>query len=267
MIAVITTVKNGMPFLEENLVSVKAQRSIKPIHVVIDDGSTDKTAQWLLTNWKAEVKLICSTPVGRGKALNIGWQAVEAEFIAILDADDVASPVWLREMVKVMRLNPQIDVLGCRGMMTKAHVENTTSDQTAPEILSAERFLIMNPIHHSGVLIRRSALAKVNGYDENRKSLFDYALWMDLLESGACIGNLDRGYVFRRIHNRQHFENRKRLAYLIGCFALRQRLSRNLLGNRGRFLPYLSFLYGLLPQKIRHWFRCRLLYSNKARGD
>jgi len=267
MIAVITTVRNGLPFLEENLVSVAAQGASECIHVVVDDGSTDGTAAWLTANWQTRVELILSAPVGRGRALNIGWRAVDAEFVAILDADDAASPVWLQEMLKVMRAHPQIDVLGCRGVMAREHVEDTPSDDAVPEILPADRFLMMNPVHHSGVLIRRQALAKVNGYDESRKSLFDYALWVALLESGACIANLDRGYIFRRIHDRQHFESRKRIAYLKGCFGLRRRVSASLLGGRGRLIPYLTFVYGLLPQDLRHWVRYWRRYGNTARGE
>lgn len=266
MIAVVTTVRNGLPFLEENLVSVAAQGETERIHVVVDDGSTDGTAVWLSANWQTRIELFLSAPVGRGRALNIGLRAVEAEFVAILDADDAASPVWLQEMLKVMRAHPQIDVLGCRGVMAKEHVENTSSDEVVPEILLADRFLMMNPVHHSGVLIRRYALAKVNGYDESRKSLFDYALWVDLMESGACIANLDRAYIFRRIHDRQHFESRKRIAYLKGCFGLRRRVSASLLGGRGRLVPYLMFVYGLLPQYLRHWVRYLRRYCTTAGG-
>lgn len=253
-----------MPFLEENLVSMDAQGATDHIHVVVDDGSTDGTAAWLSANWQTRVQLFLSAPVGRGRALNIGWRSVEAEFVAILDADDTASPVWLQEMFKVMRAYPQIDVLGCRGVMTKELVEDTPSDEVVPEILHADHFLMMNPVHHSGVLIRRQALIKVNGYDESRKSLFDYAMWVSLMELGACIANINRGYIFRRIHDRQHFESRKRIAYLKGCFGLRRRVSASLLGGRGCLIPYLMFVYGLLPQNLRHWIRNYQSYGISA---
>lgn len=267
MIAVITTVRNGLPFIEDNLISVANQVIPDTLHVVVDDGSTDGTSKWLSANWKKHIKLIISTPIGRGRALNIGWRAVESEFIAILDADDYASPLWLKEMLKVMRVYPQIDVLGCTGVMAKEHVENLPSNDVTVEFQGMERFLLMNPVHHSGVVIRRQALSKVNGYDESRKSLFDYALWLALLASGACIANIDRKYIFRRIHARQHFESRNRIAYLRGCFGLRRRLSTNLLGGRGWLIPYLAFFYGLLPQGVRHWVRHYWHSRNTARGD
>ena len=124
-----------------------------------------------------------------------------------------------------MQLYTPIDVLGCRGEMLKNQVENTPSDRAVPKFLEAGAFLTMNPVHHSGTLIRRQVLAKVGGYDEERKILLDYALWVTLLEAGACIANLDRGYIFRRVHKQQHFESRNRLEYLRGCFSLRRRVS------------------------------------------
>ena len=169
-------------------------------------------------------------------------------------------------MLKVMRTNPQIDVLGCHGVMAKEHVECLSSDDAMLESLPAERFLMMNPIHHSGVLIRRQTLARVNGYDESRESLLDYALWVSLLESGASFATLHRSYIFRRIHGQQHFESKKRISYLKGCFGLRQRVSLRILGGRGQLIPYLMFLYGLLPQSLRHWFRNWRRYSNMTRG-
>ena len=70
MIAVITTVRDGLPFLVENLVSVAAQAETKCVHVVVDDGSTDGTAAWLEGNWKTRIDLILSEQVGRSQALN-----------------------------------------------------------------------------------------------------------------------------------------------------------------------------------------------------
>lgn len=265
MISVITTVRNGMPFLEENLSSVAAQIYREHIHVVVDDGSTDRTATRLIANTNTQVKAILSPPVGRGRALNIGYQAVESEFVAILDADDVASSVWLQEMLKTMRANPEIDVLGCRGVLLKKDLESTPSDDAVLDILTADRFLMMNPVHHSGVLIKRQTLTKVSGYDESRESLFDYALWVKLMESDASLAILHRNYVFHRIHDRQHFERKKRIAYLKGCFDLRRQVSVKLLCGRGGLIPYILFAYGLLPQGLRHWIR-NLRYHGNTSG-
>lgn len=255
MIAVLTTVRNGMPFLRENVAAVQGQRFRDFVHIVVDDGSTDGTSEFLARTENRDLHVIASPPVGRGPALNIGWRAAAADIVAILDADDAASSAWLDEMGRIMADHPHIAVLTCRGMLSPDHVEATPADPEALRRLAADQFLKMNPVHHSGTLIRRSALERVGGYDETRSSLFDYALWVALLEQGQEIWALDRGYIFRRIHERQHFETRNRLRYLAGCFGLRRRVSSDLLAGRGALIPYLAFVYGLLPQRVRHWFR------------
>jgi len=255
VIAVLTTVRNGMPFLEENLAAVRAQRFRDFFHVVVDDASTDGTAAFLAKEGSEDLRVIASPPVGRGRALNIGWRAIDADVVAILDADDAASPAWLAEMGRIMADHPHIDVLTCRGVLAYEHMESTPAGEDALSRLTPDCFLKTNPVHHSGTLIRRSALEKAGGYDEGRRSLFDYALWIALLEQGGQIWRVDRGYIFKRIHARQHFEARDRLNYLAGCLQLRRRVSANLLAGSGALMPYLAFVYGLLPQEARHWFR------------
>ena len=264
MIAVITTVRNGL-LLEENLVSVAARSLLSQLRwLLMTDQQMALPTGYRPTGKRSKIDRFGTSWARR--ALNIGLQAAQSEFVAILDADDFASSVWLQEMLKFMQLYPQIDVLGCRGVMLKNQVENTPSDRAVPKFLEAGAFLTMNPVHHSGTLIRRQVLAKVGGYDEERKILLDYALWVTLLEAGACIANLDQGYIFRRVHKQQHFESRNRLEYLRGCFSLRRRVSKRLLNGRGWAVPYLAFVYGLLPQKFRHAVRHYGRYLQKLQG-
>lgn len=257
MIDVLTTVRNGLPFVREAVASVQSQRGAVFRHFIVDDGSTDGTTTFLAGAGKDTVHVMSIPPVGRGRALNIGWRACNAPYIAILDADDVAAPYWLANMTAILRAQPQIDVLCCRGVLDFAGLDDSSNTTQQPLRLDAASFLDRNPVHHSGTLIRRNALEAVGGYDERRTSLFDYTLWIDLLAADRQIWYVDRGYVYKRIHAGQHFEARRRFHYLRGCFDLRRRVSRELLGGRGASIPYLAFAYGLLPQSFRHWFRYR----------
>jgi len=98
-------------------------------------------------------------------------------------------------------------------------------------------------------------LEREGGYDESRASLFDYALWVNLIKGNHQIWRLDSGYVFKRIHDRQHFEIKNRWGYLAGCFKLRRQLSSDQFSGRYRIIPYVMFVYGFLPQRIRQWMR------------
>lgn len=261
MIAVLTTVRNGMPFIVETIASVRAQEFKDFRHCVVDDGSSDGTADFLRREENADLVVVHSEPIGRGRALNLGAARCQADFLAILDADDVASPCWLAAMAGIMVGNPDIAVLSCSGMLAKKEMDVRIDGDIRAYQLSPEMFLYRNPVHHSGTLIRMQALRETGGYDESRESLFDYELWVRLLKHGKQIWRVDNGFIFKRIHSGQHFERRKRLQYLKGSYQIRRSVSMDILGGRAALIPALLFLYGLLPRWLRHW-----VYSRKNMG-
>lgn len=258
MIAVLTTVRNGMPFIKEAIASVRAQEYRPFRHCVVDDGSTDGTPDFLGLSENHDLIVVRSSPLGRGKALNLGAANSQSELLAILDADDAASPCWLAAMAGIMEKNPDIAVLSCNGVLHKGEMDIRIKSDIRAYQLSPEMFLYRNPVHHSGTLIRMQALREAGGYDESRDCLFDYELWVRLMKLGKQIWRVDNGFIFKRIHAGQHFERRKRLHYLLSTYVIRRNVSMELLAGRNAMIPALLFIYGLLPRKLRHW-----LYSRK----
>jgi glycosyltransferase involved in cell wall biosynthesis len=253
MIAVLTTVRNGMPFIKEAVMSVRDQVLEDYRHWVVDDGSTDGTRAYLEAEQGGRLTVVLGPSIGRGRALNAGVTEADAEFIAILDADDVAGPIWLAEMRRIMQQNADIAVLTCHAAFAKKDMDISADGQDVVRQILPDVFLYRNPVSHSGTLIRRRVLIDAGGYDESRTSLFDYELWVRLLCRGHQIWGVDKSYIFKRIHGGQHFESRKRFSYLLGCYHLRRQVSRELLHGNGKIIPLLGFLYGLLPQAFRHW--------------
>ena len=87
--AVIIPVKNALPFLAETLESVRAQR-YEPLEVVVvDDGSTDGSLEFLRQVANPRIRLIERNDIGPAAARNAGLQAVATELVAFLDADDI----------------------------------------------------------------------------------------------------------------------------------------------------------------------------------
>ncbi len=261
MITVLTTVRDGMPFLAEAIASIRAQEYKKIQHCIVDDGSSDGTTDFLAQAANADLTVINTSPIGRGRALNLGAANCQSEFIAILDADDTAAPGWLAAMVGIMQSQPEVAVLSCSGMLSKQEVDSGKAGKACAYPLSASMFLYRNPVHHSGTLIRKQALLEVGGYDETRDCLFDYELWVRLMKHGKQIWRVDNGYIFKRIHAGQHFERRNRLRYLLGSYRIRRSVCADLLGGKHAIIPALLFLYGLLPRWIRHW-----VYSRRNMG-
>jgi glycosyltransferase involved in cell wall biosynthesis len=252
-ITVLTTVHNGMPFIAEAIESVRAQRYSQFRHCVIDDGSTDNTADFLDRESDRGISVIHVERIGRGRALNLGLEHCSTDFLAILDADDVASPAWLSEMVAIMKSNRDIDVLSCSGMLDRSEIEVKVNEKISAYKLTPATLLYRNPVHHSGTLIRAQSLREVGGYDESRDCLFDYELWVRFMKGGKEVWRVDNGFIFKRIHPRQHFERKKRLHFLLEGYRIRKRVSQDLLGGRGSLIPAILFMYGLLPRIFRHW--------------
>jgi glycosyltransferase involved in cell wall biosynthesis len=100
LVSVIIPVYNGERYLGEAIDSVLAQ-TYRPIEViVVDDGSTDNSAE--IAQSYQEVFYIFQSNMGVSMARNTGLEAAQAEFIAFLDSDDI----WTTE-----KLARQIDHL------------------------------------------------------------------------------------------------------------------------------------------------------------
>jgi len=247
-----------MPFVKEAVASVRAQGYKAFRHCVVDDGSSDGTSDFLRLEENRDLVVVNSGPIGRGRSLNLGMASCQADLLAILDADDVASPCWLAAMAGIMESNPEIAVLSCSGMLDKNEMDVRINNGINAYKLSPEMFLYRNPVHHSGTLIRMRVLHEVGGYDESRECLFDYELWVRLMMQGKQIWRIDNGFTFKRIHPGQHFEGRNRIHYLLASYRIRRSVSDGLLGWHKAVIPALLFLYGLLPRKFRHW-----IYSSR----
>lgn len=105
-VAVVMPVRNGMPFLEEALASVRAQNRCLEV-TVVDDGSTDGTAEYL-RGLNGFCTHLCQLR-GRGPAAarNAGIRASTSELVAFLDADDLWLPGALDALLAALDENPE----------------------------------------------------------------------------------------------------------------------------------------------------------------
>jgi glycosyltransferase involved in cell wall biosynthesis len=90
-VSVVVPVHNGERFIAESVRSVL--RQTRPVFecVVVDDGSTDGTAD-VLRGFDGAVRVIRQARAGVGAARNAGMRAASGDHFAFLDADDVWMP-------------------------------------------------------------------------------------------------------------------------------------------------------------------------------
>ncbi len=117
LVSVIIPVKNGATYLGEALDSV-ARQTYEPLDViVIDDGSTDNTAQIVDTffsNSTLSWRYVFQENQGLAAARNHGLKLAQGEFITYLAHDDIWTPDKLTHQINYLIAHPEIQYTVCR---------------------------------------------------------------------------------------------------------------------------------------------------------
>lgn len=113
MIAVITPVYNGASSIRRSIDSLKNQTFKDWISIIVNDGSSDETAEILEEYNNSEKFIIINLPenMGRGFARNTALnkaKEINAEYLCMLDADDIYHPQKLHEQFAYMQINSDL---------------------------------------------------------------------------------------------------------------------------------------------------------------
>ena len=109
MVSVIIPTYNRWPLVQEALESVLAQSYRWFEIVVVDDGSTDGTAE-KLQEIAAPVRLIVQPNGGVSSARNRGIAAAQGKYVAFLDSDDLWLPKKLEIQTTFMERHPSVEI-------------------------------------------------------------------------------------------------------------------------------------------------------------
>jgi glycosyltransferase involved in cell wall biosynthesis len=110
LVSIIVPVYNGERYLAEAIESVLAQ-TYRPIEIiVVDDGSTDRTAD-VARSFSETVRCYSQPNSGCGAARNTGIQRAQGRFLAFLDADDLWVKEKLSVQMPVLEATPGLDIV------------------------------------------------------------------------------------------------------------------------------------------------------------
>lgn len=242
-VSVIMAVKNGERFLREAVESILVQTFTDFEFIIIDDGSADKTADMLKAfSYKdPRVKIITNAHnVGLTKSLNIGLRVARGEYIARMDADDVAMPERFEKQVKFLDEHADIGVVGAWAkVVDDSGVEVDRFDWETDARIVKKNLIKWNNIIHSLAMMRRSVIDKVGGYDESFQYAQDYDLWLRIAVANKLC-NLPEFLLYYRMSNVSITANKNNKQAL--C-ALRARWNAI---KRGQYSPF-AIVYLLRP--------------------
>jgi glycosyltransferase involved in cell wall biosynthesis len=114
-ISVLIAAYNLGRYLPETLDSVLAQTHDEREIIVVDDGSTDGTAD-VLQPYLPHIRYVRQENAGLGEARNHGLRFVGGDYVALLDADDTWIPDKLAIQLEIARRRPQCGLITCDGI-------------------------------------------------------------------------------------------------------------------------------------------------------
>jgi glycosyltransferase involved in cell wall biosynthesis len=114
LISVIMPVKNGMPFLAEAVDSIRRQTLKDWELLIVDDGSTDDTPDYLAGLHDPRIHIIRSAGAGFAVARDTGIHGARGQLLARMDADDVAETMRLEVQADFLMRNPGVVGVGAQ---------------------------------------------------------------------------------------------------------------------------------------------------------
>jgi glycosyltransferase involved in cell wall biosynthesis len=147
--------------------------------IVVDDGSTDETAE-ALSQFKDRIAIIRhSKNLGVSAARNSGIKASRSPLIAFLDSDDYWMPEKLETQVRYFRENPDAVACQTEEIWVRNGVRvNPWNKHLKPSGDIFERSLKLCVVSPSAVMIKRSIFDEVGLFDEDFPVCEDYDLWL-----------------------------------------------------------------------------------------
>jgi glycosyltransferase involved in cell wall biosynthesis len=183
-IAVITPAYNAALYLPDAMASVVAQAHPDWSMVVVDDGSTDATADIAARFAEPRISLIRQDNAGVSAARNRGLNAVTADAFLFLDADDWLAPDALMRLAKALDSRPGAIAVSGRPARV-ARDRSIYLMQAPPEGDLLGRLLVRNLFVNGGhLLIRSQAIRAAGGFREDLSYGEDWEYWTRLAAQG-----------------------------------------------------------------------------------
>jgi glycosyltransferase involved in cell wall biosynthesis len=225
-ISVVMSVYNGGAYLAKAIDSILQQSFADFEFIILNDGSTDDTEKIILSYKDNRIVYIdIGFNVGLVESLNRGLQYSKGNYIARMDADDIAMKHRFKYQVEAFRKNPNTVAVGTdyyafNDQGTKRNRNINDSDYLKTLLLFGPSFC------HPTTMIKNIFKAKKLQYDRKYVHVEDYELWTDLVSFGD-FANINMPLLKYRSHDNQ-ISHVKRMEQLRKCADIRKQYLNHL---------------------------------------
>jgi glycosyltransferase involved in cell wall biosynthesis len=203
-VSVLLPVYADEPFLEEALDSLAAQTYEDFDVVAVTEEASDAALDALQSSSLDVQRIIYDGEGGLADALNVGIEAANGEYIARMDADDIAHPDRLVTQVTFLDNNPKVGIVG--SAYTRIGSEGQEYGTVMPptsHLAIRWQLLLTSCIPHPTAMIRRSLLKETGiRYRPAFEAVEDFDLWTRLAHH-TRLRNLDQSLLKYRIEGKK----------------------------------------------------------------
>lgn len=202
-ITVLMTVFNGGNSVKRAVQSVLNQTYKNFELLVIDDASTDDSWESInaIRDSRIRIHSNCEN-LGQAKSLNLGLKLALGQYVARIDADDIALPDWLEHQWAVIKANKEYAVVSTQALVIDERdrvIRIYRSPINREDIIL--RSFTFSPINHVGSIFNKEIILEEGGYVERYKIAADYGLWSKLIRHGHKITSTDKFLVAIKAHS------------------------------------------------------------------
>ena len=192
-VSIIMPAYNVEPYVGDAIQSALAQTFTDFELIVVDDGSTDGTAQVVraLSPTDSRIKLVQQANRGLAGARNSALRASRGDFLALLDSDDLWEPAFLAEQLEILHTRPGVDIVTGNGWYLGgakhgqiARPESRPTPSLASIIGDEWSVFIMS-------VFRRHVYTAIGPFDESMRSNEDYDFWLRSAVAGFTFARND----------------------------------------------------------------------------
>ena len=188
LVSIVIPCYNQGMYLPETVKSVLAS-SYRPIEIIIvNDGSTDNSKKIAgeLQNLHPEVRLINQPNGGVAKARNTGIADAKGTLILPLDGDDLISPNYIEEAIKVLSTRLEVKVVYCKAVKFNERGQKTWKLKPfSRQQLAKDNMIFV------AALFRKVDWENVQGFSEDMKmGREDWEFWIKMLKDGGEVVQL-----------------------------------------------------------------------------
>lgn len=179
-VSVIIPTYNRARLLGGALDSVAAQTFADYEIIIIDDGSTDGTREYVASR-PGPIRYFWQPNQGVAEARNHGLRVIRSPLVAFLDSDDLWDPAFLAETVRLLTTHREYALVFSRFTSVDSHGQVLVNHNKLPHAGDVTAPLFASTfIHTSAVVARSHAVRDAGGFDGRLTHNEDYDLWLRL---------------------------------------------------------------------------------------